>query len=85
MMQLMTSLYIDEDQSERFTRTQRLAQDTTEVFRRLCLATRVYHVNNLYKGGVICQPCPDGMLSNLSNRFFVKHTEMTKGERHTKG
>ena len=37
---------VDEDQSERFTRAQRLAQDTKEVFRTLCLATRVYHVNN---------------------------------------
>ena len=35
-----------EDQSECFTRTQDLAQDTKGVFRTLCLATRVYHVNN---------------------------------------
>ena len=37
---------VGEDQSERFTRTQHLAQDTKEVFRTLCLETRVYHVNN---------------------------------------
>ena len=39
---------VDEDQSERFTRTQHLAQDTKEVFRTLCLETRVYHVNNFW-------------------------------------
>ena len=38
---------VDEDQSGRFTRTQHLAQDTKEVFRTLCLETRVYRVNNL--------------------------------------
>ena len=37
---------VDEDQSERFTRTQHLAQNTKEVFRTPCFETRVYHVNN---------------------------------------
>ena len=36
-----------EDQSECFTRTQDLAQDTKGVFRTLCFARRVYHVNKL--------------------------------------
>ena len=32
---------VGEDQSERFTRTQHLAQDTKEAFRTLCLETSV--------------------------------------------
>ena len=51
---------VDEDQSERFTRTQHLAQDTKEVFRTLCLETRVCHVNNFdvmfFRDGSSLQP-----------------------------
>ena len=45
---------VDEDQSERFTRTQHLSQDTKEAFRTLCLETRVYHVNNSLTASATC-------------------------------
>ena len=45
---------VGEDQSERFTRTQHLAQDTKEVFRTLCLETRVFPVNNWLTASATC-------------------------------